>query len=92
MQVQLASGGGSIGLYLELASWDELKEYIERFTDMMEIGYQLRQNRSLRVVAGRFACEIKTTEREADQVLEYLKDRGAREIVGVVDETFFSAR
>ena len=81
-----------MGLYLELASWDELKEYIERFTDMMEIGYQLRQNRSLRVIAGRFACEIKTTEREADQVLEYLKGRGAREIVGVVDETFFSAR
>ena len=81
-----------MGLYLELASWDELKEYIERFTDMMEIGYQLRQNRSLRVIAGRFACEIKTTEREADQVLDFLNGRGAREIVGVVDETFFSAR
>lgn len=81
-----------MGLYLELASWDELRGYIERFTDLMEIGYQLRANRSLRIVAGRFACEIKTSEREADQILEYLKNRGAREIVGVVDETFFSAR
>lgn len=69
-----------------------MKGYIDKFTDMMEIGYQLRQNRSLRIIAGRFACEIKTTEREADQVLEYLKNKGAREIVGVVDETFFSAR
>lgn len=79
-------------MYLQLGSWDELRDYMEKFTDLVEIGYQLRADRTLRITAGRFACEIKTTEKEADQILDYLKSHGGREITGIVDETFFSSR
>ena len=75
-------------LVLILQNWDDLRDYIEKLGPMMEIAYKL-EPRGIKVMAGRFGCNVKTSGTELGEIVSYLQNRNAREVTRGMDDRLF---
>lgn len=54
----------------------------------MEIAYKL-EPRGIKVMAGRFGCNVKTSGTELGEIVSYLQNRNAREVTRGMDDRLF---